>query len=367
MPSVTQRSAMANPNFVALHNNQVMTDEQMETLRRQICVYSTICSQLVEMHRAMSQQQPSSVPTLLMGQHMLYDLAQGNPGFRASARQRWTPSQTQLQILENLFEQGHATPSKQKIKEITMELSQHGQISETNVYNWFQNRKARAKRKQLPSQRGGESENETDDEYPGEKRFKPQRDSNAQNPKSGHSEADPQAPNKSDDVVQHRPCTTDQKQFGIQDNDTPSLLPREDEMRPHASFGSTMIGVSGSAEHESVECLPEVKPIYSSVEVGNRDHDATQAYTHGSGTTTGQADGKPWQVPNVVVDVRRMFGENAVLVDSRGHMVPTNDMGVSFHPLHASEGYAVLSQYQCASGVPVHALRANTSDPYGGT
>jgi hypothetical protein len=38
-----------------------------------------------------------------------------------------------------------------------------------------------------------------------------------------------------------------------------------------------MIGVSGSAEHESVECLPEVKPIYSSVEVGNRDHDATQA------------------------------------------------------------------------------------------
>jgi hypothetical protein len=64
--------------------------------------------------------------------------------------------------------------------------------------------------------------------------------------------------------------------------------------------------------------------------------------THGSGTTTGQADGKPWQVPNVVVDVRRMFGENAVLVDSRGHMVPTNDMGVSFHPLHASEGYTVL-------------------------
>ena len=62
----------------------------------------------------------------------------------------------------------------------------------------------------------------------------------------------------------------------------------------------------------------------------------------GSGTTTGQADGKPWQVPSVVVDVRRMLGENAVLVDSRGHMVPTNDMGVSFHPLNASEGYRFL-------------------------
>jgi len=120
-------------------------------------------------------------------------------------------------------------------------------------------------------------------------------------------------PHKSDDMVQHRTSTTDQKQFGIQDNDSPSLLPCEDEMRPHVSFGSTMPGVGSSAEHGSVECLPEVKPIYSSVEAGNCDHDATQAYIPGFGTTTGQADGKPWQVPSVVVDVRRMFGENAVL------------------------------------------------------
>jgi len=35
-------------------------------------------------------------------------------------------------------------------------------------------------------------------------------------------------PHKSDDVVQHRTFTTDQKQFGIQDNDSQYLLPRED-------------------------------------------------------------------------------------------------------------------------------------------
>eukprot|EP01018_Ginkgo_biloba_P030057 Gb_17198 [translate_table: standard] len=90
-----------------------------------------------------------------------------------TARQRWTPTQMQLQILENIFEQGNGTPSKQKIKEITAELAQHGQISETNVYNWFQNRRARTKRKQqLGLSNNGESELDTDLESPKEKKSK---------------------------------------------------------------------------------------------------------------------------------------------------------------------------------------------------
>ena len=82
------------------------------------------------------------------GQIASMDQMTGTPTHKSTARQRWTPSQHQLQILEKLFEQGSGTPNKQRIKEITAELSQHGAISETNVYNWFQNRKARAKRKQ---------------------------------------------------------------------------------------------------------------------------------------------------------------------------------------------------------------------------
>ena len=91
-------------------------------------------------------------------------------GHKISTRQRWTPTPVQLQVLERIFDQGNGTPSKQKIKDIATELTQHGQISETNVYNWFQNRRARSKRKQTVSlPNNGDSEAEAEIESPKEK------------------------------------------------------------------------------------------------------------------------------------------------------------------------------------------------------
>nr|PNR48191.1 hypothetical protein PHYPA_012666 [Physcomitrium patens] len=160
-------------------SGQVMTEEQLETLRRQISVYATICQQLVEMHKASVSQQASLPGILAGGQIVSMDQMTGTPTHKSTARQRWTPSQHQLQILEKLFEQGSGTPNKVRIKEITAELSQHGAISETNVYNWFQNRKARAKRKQqLVTPKDGESEADSDGESPKEKRTRQKGDQN---------------------------------------------------------------------------------------------------------------------------------------------------------------------------------------------
>ena len=95
-----------------------------------------------------------------------YDPLMAYGGHKITSRQRWSPSPAQLQVLERIFDEGNGTPSKQKIKEITTELSQHGQISETNVYNWFQNRRARSKRKQsvaTPNNAEPEAESETHD------------------------------------------------------------------------------------------------------------------------------------------------------------------------------------------------------------
>ncbi|KAJ6773395.1 BINDING PROTEIN putative-RELATED [Salix purpurea] len=121
---------------------KVMTDEQMEMLRKQISVYATICEQLVEMHKALSAQQDFAGMRL------------GNPYF-----------------CDPLL----SSSAGRRSKDITKELAQHGQISETNVYNWFQNRRARSKRKQsaiLPN--SGESEVETEIESFKEKKTKPE-------------------------------------------------------------------------------------------------------------------------------------------------------------------------------------------------
>lgn len=153
---------------------KVMTDEQMEVLRKQIAIYATICEQLVDLHKSLTSHH--DLAGVRLG-NLYSDPLITSGGHKFSGRQRWTPTPVQLQILERLFEQGNGTPSKQKIKEITSELSQHGQISETNVYNWFQNRRARSKRKQQVSapnnnNNNGESEVETEVESP-----KPQQNS----------------------------------------------------------------------------------------------------------------------------------------------------------------------------------------------
>ncbi|CAA6663149.1 unnamed protein product [Spirodela intermedia] len=138
---------------------RVMTDEQMEVLRKQISVYATICQQLVEMHKAIYGKPFVHPRTCPRNPHCDSSATPG--GHKMASRQRWSPTPAQLLVLESIFDQGNVAPSKQKVKEIASELANHGQISETNVYNWFQNRRARLKRKQpaaMPSNQMGSSE-----------------------------------------------------------------------------------------------------------------------------------------------------------------------------------------------------------------
>ncbi|CAJ2669406.1 unnamed protein product [Trifolium pratense] len=132
-------------NVEMMYMKKVMTDEQIETLRKQIAAYGTICEQLVQMHHKTISSHQNLTGARLRG--MCFDPMITKIG----SRQRWTPTPLQLQTLERVFKAETGTPSKEMIRELTANLTKHGEISETNVYNWFQNRRARSKRKQQSS------------------------------------------------------------------------------------------------------------------------------------------------------------------------------------------------------------------------
>ena len=62
---------------------------------------------------------------------------------------RWAPTTEQLATLERNFQPNLGTPGKSKIRALLDEMSVYGPISEKNIYNWFQNRRARSKKRQV--------------------------------------------------------------------------------------------------------------------------------------------------------------------------------------------------------------------------
>ncbi|TYI04072.1 hypothetical protein ES332_A11G389000v1 [Gossypium tomentosum] len=105
---------------------KVMSDEQVEELKKQIVAYSAISEQLAELHKSMSAHHDFT--GIRLG-NLYSDPISASVGQKITARQRWTPTPLQLQILENIYEQGTGKPSKQKIKEIASELAQHGSVN----------------------------------------------------------------------------------------------------------------------------------------------------------------------------------------------------------------------------------------------
>ncbi|EFJ23657.1 hypothetical protein SELMODRAFT_451355 [Selaginella moellendorffii] len=151
------RSALDRPEY---HPDFgiVMSAQQLDELRRQIAVYATICQQLVEMHKAsMANPNGASSSRPPPPSPLPPPPLPPPPPVKATTRQRWAPSQAQVKLLESLYDVGMGTPHKQRVREITAELSQLGPVNESNVYNWFQNRKARTRRRnrQQPSALGG--------------------------------------------------------------------------------------------------------------------------------------------------------------------------------------------------------------------
>ena len=161
------------PRNAALH----MTEQQKYALRQQIASYAHICQQLLQLtHEAalrdlqMSargeydrhathassayprEKQPKKekphkerkTPASIFSNTGVYSV----PG-----KVRWQPTTAQFERLEQLFAIDTTTPQRENLKQVTEELSALGPIQECNVYNWFQNKKARLKKREQDAAR----------------------------------------------------------------------------------------------------------------------------------------------------------------------------------------------------------------------
>ncbi|KAI3456205.1 hypothetical protein Pfo_012868 [Paulownia fortunei] len=61
---------------------------------------------------------------------------------------RWNPRPEQIRILEAIFNSGMVNPPREEIRKIRAQLQEYGQVGDANVFYWFQNRKSRSKHKQ---------------------------------------------------------------------------------------------------------------------------------------------------------------------------------------------------------------------------
>nr|GMD12477.1 WUSCHEL-related homeobox 3-like [Ipomoea batatas] len=65
----------------------------------------------------------------------------------SSRQSRWSPTPEQIMILEEMYQKGLRSPNTSQIQMLTAHLSLYGKIEGKNVYYWFQNHKARDRKK----------------------------------------------------------------------------------------------------------------------------------------------------------------------------------------------------------------------------
>ncbi|KAK4769962.1 hypothetical protein SAY87_030494 [Trapa incisa] len=72
---------------------------------------------------------------------------------------RWNPKPEQVRILEAIFDSGMVNPPRDEIRKIRAQLQEYGQVGDANVFYWFQNRKSRSKHKLRHLQNSNKQQN----------------------------------------------------------------------------------------------------------------------------------------------------------------------------------------------------------------
>ncbi|KAJ7550551.1 hypothetical protein O6H91_07G105600 [Diphasiastrum complanatum] len=137
-------SELPKPRFIP-GKQQVMTHDQLAAFAHQIQQFALISTRSISMHKKFADTEKRTHVRKIGSRGGYYDrlTTDKTPG---AARPRWKPTAIQISILEFIFSNSDLLPGDNDIMAITDALRQYGPVEEVNVFYWFQNRRARAKR-----------------------------------------------------------------------------------------------------------------------------------------------------------------------------------------------------------------------------
>ncbi|KAK9223886.1 hypothetical protein WN944_012335 [Citrus x changshan-huyou] len=99
-------------------------------------------------HQQWQQRDVNSSSLMSNGNHRpSYTTVPGCEERSPEPKPRWNPKPEQIRILESIFNSGMVNPPRDEIRRIRAQLQEYGQVGDANVFYWFQNRKSRSKHK----------------------------------------------------------------------------------------------------------------------------------------------------------------------------------------------------------------------------
>ncbi|OVA03925.1 Homeobox domain [Macleaya cordata] len=247
-------------------------------------------------------------------------------------RSRWTPKPEQILILESIFNSGMVNPPKDETVRIRKLLEKFGSVGDANVFYWFQNRRSRSRRRQRQIQAGllNDSAIRAAVSASGAIQFEPT--SSSSNTSSSNSSSSSSACFAPTHSFSQPPClvgSSSSSSCGAGGGGGGGICDDGGGVDDFFSFSQQM-GLS------EIEQSQNVNSILCSSDTSNLHYQP--------GFITVFINGVPTEVPSGPLDMKAMFGQDAMLVHSSGVPVPFNEYGFSLQSLQMGESYFLTSR-----------------------
>ncbi|KAK9154511.1 hypothetical protein Sjap_001991 [Stephania japonica] len=237
------------------------------------------------------------------GSHDQNQHQQGSSNQRAHVepvRSRWTPKPEQIHILESIFNSGMVNPPRDETVRIRKLLEKFGSVSDANIFYWFQNRRSRTRRRQ--------------------RQLKASLLIN-------HDQSNSTTPILSTSIGSSSSSSTSSS----------------GSCAPHVHGGAATDDLFCISPHMSLQEIDQNPSMNPHLLCSSSDMSPSPTLHYQSGFISVYINGVPTEVPRGAIDLRSMFGEDAMLVHSSGVPVPVNEFGITLVSLYIGESYFLVS------------------------